>query len=117
MVAELDRAARIGLDQLPESCAPLHEGRPPQILAVEVQEIEGKEHDAMRRLMYGPAQRIEIREAILILDDNLAIDQSRLAGELGSVGDWDRREESPEPPRAQHQQGIMSTPYCLMSNR
>ena len=84
VIAELDRRAGIGLDQLPKSCPPFHERASPQILAVEVQEIEGKEHDPVRRLVDSRAQGIEVGDAVLVLDDDLAIDHGRFAGQLGA---------------------------------
>ena len=53
MIAELDRRAGIRLNQLPERCPALDERGSPQIRAIEMQEIEGKEHDPMRRLVDG----------------------------------------------------------------
>jgi hypothetical protein len=45
MVTKLDRGARVRLDQLPERCPSLDERCSPRILAIQVQKIEGKEHD------------------------------------------------------------------------
>jgi hypothetical protein len=84
MVTELDRRALIRLDQLPEECSPLHEGMPAQILAIEVQEIEGKEHDPVRRRVDSRSKAMEISDAALVLDDHLAIDQGRFAGQPGA---------------------------------
>ena len=53
-------------------------GLPSQILAVEVQEIEGKEHEPVRRRVDGRSKGMEIGDAVLVLDDHLAIDQGRL---------------------------------------
>jgi len=75
--------ARIGLDQLPQRCPPLHERSSPQVLAVEVEEIEGKEHEPVLCPVDGGAQGIEVGETILVLYDDLAIQQRCLAGELG----------------------------------
>jgi hypothetical protein len=50
MIAELDRRSGIRLDQPPEQRPALQEGMSSQILAIEVQEVEGKEHDPMRRV-------------------------------------------------------------------
>src|SRR5262245_59128734 len=50
--------------------------------AVKVQEIEGKEHDAVRRLVDGPPQGVEVGDAVLVLDNGLTINQGRFAGEL-----------------------------------
>ena len=41
--------------------ASIHEGQPAQILAIEVQEIEGKEHDPVRCPVDRRAEGIEIR--------------------------------------------------------
>jgi hypothetical protein len=49
-----------------------------------VKKIEGKEYQAMSGLVYGRAQGIEIGDAIFVSNDELAIDQGRFAGELGS---------------------------------
>ena len=84
MLAELDRGAGILLDQLPEERPPFHERLSSQIMAVEVQEIEGKEHEPVRRRVDGRSKGIEIGDAVLILDDHLAIDQGRFAGQLAA---------------------------------
>ena len=76
--------AGIRLDQPPEERPPFHEGLPPQILAIEVQEIEGKEHEPVRRRVDGRAEGIEVGDAVLVLDDHLAIDQGGLAGQLAA---------------------------------
>jgi hypothetical protein len=59
-----------------------------------VQEIEGEEHDPVRRLVNGRAQGIEVGDAILVLDDDLAIKNGGLAGELAGSFDnsaiWSR---------------------------
>jgi hypothetical protein len=67
-----------------ERCPPLDERPSSQILAVEVEKIEGKEHDPVRRLVDGRAQGLEVGDAVLILDDDLAIDQGRFAGQLAA---------------------------------
>src|SRR5262245_18846407 len=84
MIAELDWRAGILLDQPSEEHSALHEMLPPDILAVEVQEIEGKEHESVRRRVHGRAESIEVGEAVFVLDDHLAIDQSRFAGQPGA---------------------------------
>jgi hypothetical protein len=45
-----------------------------------VQQIEGKEHDPVRRLVYGRAQCVEVGDAVLVLDDDFAIDDAALQG-------------------------------------
>ena len=62
----------------------LHERLPAQILAIEVQEIEGKEHEPVRRRVDRRSKGIEVGEAVLVLDDHLAIDQGRFAGQPGA---------------------------------
>jgi hypothetical protein len=57
---------------------------PPQILAVEVQEIEGEEHDAVPRLVDGRAEGVEVGDAVLVLDHDLAIDQGSLTAQLAA---------------------------------
>jgi hypothetical protein len=83
-VASSYRAAGIPLDQPPEERPPFHERLPPQILAVEVQEIEGEEHKPVRRRVDSRSKGIEIGDAVLVLDDHLAIDQGRFAGQPGA---------------------------------
>ena len=46
-----------------------------------MQEIEGKEHEPVRRRVDRRAKGIEVGDAVLVLDDHLAIDQGRLAGQ------------------------------------
>jgi hypothetical protein len=53
MVAELDRRPGIRLDQSPESRPSLDERRFPQILAIEVEKVEGKKQYPMRRFING----------------------------------------------------------------
>jgi len=63
-----------------------------------VQEIEGKEHDAVRRLVDGRAQGIEIGDAALILDDDLAVNDGCLAGEIAGSLDHPAIWPGPVPP-------------------
>lgn len=55
--------------------------RRPQIDPVEVQEIEGKEDQLPRRIADRLAQQREVGDAARVLDDDLAVDQRRLAVE------------------------------------
>jgi hypothetical protein len=55
-----------------------------QILAVEVQEIEGKVNDPVPRPVDGRAEGVKIGDAVLVLDNHLAIEQGGFAGELGA---------------------------------
>jgi hypothetical protein len=48
-----------------------------------VQEIEGKEHESVRRRIDGRAERIEVGDAVLALDDDLTVNQRRLARQRG----------------------------------
>ena len=82
MVTELDGETVIRSDQLYEQRSPLHERPAAQILAIEVQEIEGKENDPVRRRLDGSAERMEISDAVLVLDHHLAIKHRVLAGQL-----------------------------------
>src|SRR4051794_25011036 len=66
-----------------ERCSPLHERSSPEILAVEVQQIEGKEHNPVRRLVDGRAQGIEVGDPVLVLDDDLAVNEGGVAWKLG----------------------------------
>ena len=95
MIAELDRAAGIRLDQPPEERPPFHERPSPQILAIEVQEIEGKEHQPVRRRVDRRAEGIEVGEAVLVLNDHLAIDDGTLAGQ--PAADLDHPAVGPRP--------------------
>src|SRR4029079_19574525 len=54
----------------------------PEVLTIVVKEIEGKQHQPMASLVDGRAQGVEVGDTVLILDDHLAVDQRRLAGEL-----------------------------------
>jgi hypothetical protein len=72
------------LDELPERCPSLNQRGFAEVLPIEMKEIERKQHQPMSGLMDRRTQGIEIGDAIFILDDELAIDQGRLAGELGS---------------------------------
>jgi hypothetical protein len=46
-----------------------------------VQEIEGKEHEPVRRRVDRRAEGIKVSEAVLVLDDHLAIDQGGSGGQ------------------------------------
>ena len=74
----------VRLDQLPQKRPALHERAASQILAVEVEEVEGKEHEPVRRRVDGRSQGIEIGDAVLVLDHHLAIDHRGLAGQLAA---------------------------------
>jgi hypothetical protein len=57
-----------------------------RILIIQVQEIEGKEHEAERRIVDGRTECIKVGDAVLIIDDDLAVYQCRIAGEFaGSI--------------------------------
>ena len=43
-----------------------------------VQEIEGEEHDAVRRLVDGRPEGFKVGQAVFILDDDLPIDRGAL---------------------------------------
>jgi hypothetical protein len=109
MIAELDRTARVGLDQLSERCRPLQEGCSPKVLAVEVKEIEGKHHEPMPSLVDGRAQRVEVRDAVPVPDNKLAIDQRCLAWQLGGSIDHATIGSCPIPAMT----GIGSDPALL----
>ena len=49
-----------------------------------MQEIEGKEHEPVRRRVDGRSEGIEVGDAVLVLDHHLAIDQGGLAGQPGA---------------------------------
>jgi hypothetical protein len=49
-----------------------------------MQEIKGKEHDAVRRFVDSRSQGFEVGDAVFILDDDLAINEGRMAGQLGA---------------------------------
>jgi hypothetical protein len=84
VVAELDGGTVIRPDQLYEQLSPLHERPAAQILAIEVQEIEGKENDPVRRCVDGGSQCLEIGNPLLVLDNHLAIDQGGFADQPGT---------------------------------
>jgi hypothetical protein len=60
-----------------------------------VQEIEGKKHDPLRRRVDGRTEGVKIGDAVLVLDDHLAIDQDRFAGQLAAS--LDRPPIGPRP--------------------
>jgi hypothetical protein len=53
-----------------------------RILIIQVQEIEGKENDPVRRCVDGRTEGVEVRKPILILDHHLTIEHPGLAGQL-----------------------------------
>jgi hypothetical protein len=83
VVTELDRGPGILLDQPPEE-HPFHERLPPQILAIEMQEIEGEQQEPVRRRVDSRSKGMKIGDAVLVLDHHLAIDQGRFAGQLAA---------------------------------
>ena len=46
---------------------------PAQILTIDVQEIEGKEHEPVRRRVDRRSKGIEVGKAVLVLDNHLAM--------------------------------------------
>jgi hypothetical protein len=84
VVTELDWGAWVTLDQFPQKRPALQERAASQVLTVEVEKVEGKEHQPVRRRVDSRAQGMEIGDAVLVLDDHLAIDQSRFAGQPGA---------------------------------
>jgi len=60
VVTELDRGPGILLDQPPEEHPPFHERLPPQILAIEMQEIEGEQHEPVRRRVDSRSKGMKI---------------------------------------------------------
>jgi hypothetical protein len=71
VIAELDWGARVRLDQLPQERPALQERATSQVLAIEVQEVESKEHEPVWRRVDGRAQGVEVGNAVLILDEAL----------------------------------------------
>ena len=49
-----------------------------------MQEIEGKEHEAVRRFVDGRPEGFKVGDALLILDHDLAIDQGSLPAQLAA---------------------------------
>jgi hypothetical protein len=49
-----------------------------------VKEIEGKEHESVRRRVDGGAERIEVGDAVLVLEDDLTVDQGSLTAQLAA---------------------------------
>ena len=60
-----------------------------------MQEIERKEHDPVARLVDSRAQGIEVGDAILVLDNDFAIDDSRLTRESRDSLDYPRGRSNP----------------------
>src|SRR5688572_1781829 len=84
MVTELNRAALILGQQVTEQLSSFNERLPAQILPVQEQEIEGKHHQPVRSPLDGGSEGSEVGKAVLILNDDLAVDQGRLALELAA---------------------------------
>jgi hypothetical protein len=77
MLAIAERPAWI--DKLCELRSALDQWAYPQILAIEIEKVESEEHKSLRIVLDGIWQRIEIRCASLVLNNDLAIDQRRAA--------------------------------------
>jgi hypothetical protein len=65
-----------------------------------MKEIEGKEHNSMWRLVDGRAERIEVRNAVLVLDDYLTVEYGSRAGELAASLHHPTIWSGPVPPMA-----------------
>jgi hypothetical protein len=63
---------RVRLDQLPQKRPALQERAASQVLAVEVEEVESKEHDPLRRCVDGRTEGVKIGDAVLVLKINAA---------------------------------------------
>src|SRR5687767_10100402 len=87
MITELNRGTLVLGEQVTEQLSSLHERQPPHIGPVQEQEIESKHHQPVRSAFYGGSQSSEIREAILVLDNDLTVNQGRPALELAAGRD------------------------------
>jgi hypothetical protein len=82
----MHRSERIRIpDQFAEHPLTFAERPRAHILAVEVQEVKGEEDDPIRLVGHGAIQRLEVRTAMLVLDDDLAIDHGAPTADLRSV--------------------------------
>jgi hypothetical protein len=85
--AELDATFSFGSYQILQRRSTLRQSLLSEVFAVEMQEIEGIEDDAVGSDSYGRLKRLKIRTAIAILDDSLTINDCRFAAETGSGTD------------------------------
>ena len=82
MMAELDGTGGFA-DQLLQRGAPLDQRPRAQILAVEIEQVEADEDQPLRLPAHRGSKRREIRQAGLVHDDDLAVDDRRLHRQLG----------------------------------
>lgn len=76
----MDGVRRIELaQQLLEALAPLLDRKRAQVSPIEMQEIEGHEHEALGAAADRGSERLEIRAPCLVLNDDLAVDDSTTA--------------------------------------
>jgi hypothetical protein len=61
-----------------------------------LQKIKGKEHQ-LSSLVDGRAQRVEVGDAVLVLDEDLAVNEGSLAGELDAGLDDSAIRSGPVP--------------------
>src|SRR5262245_9934130 len=74
MLADAERMAVLA-DECVKLVAAGDEFAASQILAVELEQIESKEHEPARVVDNRPLQGIEIGNAVLVLDHDLAVDE------------------------------------------
>ena len=73
LFAELNAAIGIISDQVLQNGTTLRERPLSKVFAVEMQQVEGVEDDAVGSGSYGRLKRLEVRTAIAILDYRLTI--------------------------------------------
>jgi hypothetical protein len=72
-----------------------------------LQKIKGKEHQ-LSSLVDGRAQRVEVGDAVLVLDEDLAVNEGSLAGELDASLDHPAIGSSPVPAPAGESPDILT---------
>src|SRR5437763_7516312 len=82
MLAVAERETR--LNDLRQLRSALDQRSPSHFHAVEVEKIEGEEHQPLRIMLDGRGKRIEVGGAVLVFDDDFAVHDSREAAYAGA---------------------------------
>src|SRR5689334_3332259 len=86
-IAELDWAGAVSAKKPLQLAAAIKQWLVAQILAIQVENVEGVKAQRVRKPSDGRPKRLEIRHASLILDDNLAIKNGSTTRKCASLTD------------------------------
>jgi hypothetical protein len=69
----------------PQLNPPFHQGQSAEIRSIEEQEVESKQHQAVRLKLYGSAQGSEVRNSSFVLNDDVSIKGVLSTGPMSGV--------------------------------